>query len=143
MLIGPEQEALIGRVFESYLTEHHHGDLLQLSAGSDEDAHRPVVVNAMTLFETNMELGDYFNAYPEDVLAIFDKVLHKRATELSDDSSPKRKDQRMRRTLHARITGQNPAEVQMFRGSNGSVCCLRCQEASGFNSELITGVHRC
>ncbi|XP_008294420.1 DNA helicase MCM9 [Stegastes partitus] len=134
MLIGPEQEALIGRVFESYLTEHHHGDLLQLSAGSDEDAHRPVVVNAMTLFETNMELGDYFNAYPEDVLAIFDKVLHKRATELSDDSSPKRKDQRMRRTLHARITGQNPAEVQMFRGSNGSVLeferdymCTKCR----------------
>ncbi|XP_047184353.1 DNA helicase MCM9 isoform X4 [Scophthalmus maximus] len=111
MLISPEQEALIGRVFETYLTEHHHGDILQLIAYASEETHQAVVVNAMTLFEANMEVGDYFNAYPNDVLAIFDKVLHRTAMDLSQDASPKHcggqrtKEQRMRHTLHARITG--------------------------------------
>uniref|UniRef100_A0A671UWS8 DNA helicase MCM9 n=1 Tax=Sparus aurata TaxID=8175 RepID=A0A671UWS8_SPAAU len=111
MVISPELEALIGRVFETYLTEHHHGDILQLIADTDEETHRPVVVNAMTLFEANMEVGDYFNAYPNDVLTIFDKVLHRKATEILNNASPKNcggqrtnKD-RMRHTLHARITG--------------------------------------
>ena len=52
----PEQEALVGRVFESYVTEHHQDDLLRLVEDEDEEAHRPVVVNAMTLFEANMEV---------------------------------------------------------------------------------------
>ncbi|XP_072218939.1 DNA helicase MCM9 [Leuresthes tenuis] len=111
MLISPEQKALIGRVFESYLTEHHHDDILQFIADTNEETHHPVVVNAMTLFEANMEVGDFFNAYPNDVLAIFDEVLQKKAMELSDDASSKHqgeqrsKGPRMRQILHARITG--------------------------------------
>ncbi len=57
MAISPEQEALIERVFESYLTEHHRVDLLQLVADTSEETHRPVVINAMTLFEANMEVN--------------------------------------------------------------------------------------
>ncbi|XP_074540908.1 DNA helicase MCM9 [Halichoeres trimaculatus] len=102
MLISPEQEALIGQVFETYLTEHHHDDILQLFADADEETQRPVVVNAMTLFEANMEVGHYFNAYPNDVLAIFDKVLHKTATQLAEKASLK---QRLRHAPSARITG--------------------------------------
>ncbi|XP_067338365.1 DNA helicase MCM9 isoform X2 [Channa argus] len=106
MLISPVQEALIGQVFETYLTEHHHGDILQLFADANEETHHAVVVNAMTLFETNMEVGDYFNAYPKDVLAIFDKVLNRAALELLGDHGGQRaKEQRMRHALHARITG--------------------------------------
>ncbi|XP_039637905.1 DNA helicase MCM9 isoform X2 [Perca fluviatilis] len=110
MSISPDQEALIGRVFETYLTEYHHGDILHLIEDTSEETHRPVVVNAMTLFEANMEVGDYFNAYPNDVLAIFDKVLHRKGLELSESASPKhygrqRTKERMRLTLHVRITG--------------------------------------
>ncbi|KAA8583278.1 hypothetical protein FQN60_015824 [Etheostoma spectabile] len=112
MLISPDKEALIGRVFEAYLTEYHHGDILHLIEDITEETHRPVVVNAMTLFEANMEVGDYFNAYPNDVLAIFDKVLHRKGLELSESASPKhygekeeRTKERMRCTLHVRITG--------------------------------------
>ncbi|XP_042246169.1 DNA helicase MCM9 [Thunnus maccoyii] len=111
MLISTEQQALIGRVFETYVTEHHHGDIYQLIEDTKDETHHPVVVNAMTLFEANMEVGDYFNAYPDDVLAIFDQVLHKTAMELSEIASPKHyggqrtKEQRMRLTLHARVTG--------------------------------------
>lgn len=56
MLIRPEQEALIGQVFESYLTQHHEEDILQFIAVTNEEIHCPVFVNAMTLFETNMEV---------------------------------------------------------------------------------------
>ncbi|XP_023202998.1 DNA helicase MCM9 isoform X3 [Xiphophorus maculatus] len=110
MFISPEEEALIGRVFENYLTEHHHGDILQLSTDVNEDTHRSVVVNAMTLFEANMEVGDYFNAYPKDVLAVFDKVLQKKASELTDEASLKDKGQgagqrSLRQIYHTRIIG--------------------------------------
>uniref|UniRef100_A0A3B5QVN4 MCM9 N-terminal domain-containing protein n=1 Tax=Xiphophorus maculatus TaxID=8083 RepID=A0A3B5QVN4_XIPMA len=111
MFISPEEEALIGRVFENYLTEHHHGDILQLSTDVNEDTHRSVVVNAMTLFEANMEVGDYFNAYPKDVLAVFDKVLQKKASELTDEASLKDKGQgagqrSLRQIYHTRIIGK-------------------------------------
>lgn len=56
MLISPEQEALIGQAFDSYLIEYHHGDILQLIADVSEEDHQSVVVNAMTLFEANMEV---------------------------------------------------------------------------------------
>lgn len=56
MLMSAEQEALIGRAFEAYLTEHHRDDILQLIADAAEEIHQAVVVNAMTLFETNMEV---------------------------------------------------------------------------------------
>ncbi|XP_034555269.1 DNA helicase MCM9 [Notolabrus celidotus] len=102
MLISPEQEALIGRVFDAYLTEHHHDDILQLFSDAEEETRHSVVVNAMTLFEANMEVGDYFNAYPHEVLAIFNKVLHKTALQLSEKASLK---QRLRHAPHARITG--------------------------------------
>ncbi|KAM4713236.1 DNA helicase MCM9 isoform 2-T2 [Anableps anableps] len=110
MLINPEEEALIGRVFETYLTEHHYGDILQLIGDVNEDTHRSVVVNAMTLFEANMEVGDYFNAYPKDVLAVFDEVLQKKAMALTDVASLKDKGEGpskriLRQIYHTRITG--------------------------------------
>ncbi|XP_057677980.1 DNA helicase MCM9 isoform X2 [Corythoichthys intestinalis] len=61
------------------------------------------------LFKT--KIGDYFNAYPSDVLTIFDKVLQKTARELSKNATVKHLDglrpteQRVKNTLHARITG--------------------------------------
>ncbi|XP_071381737.1 DNA helicase MCM9 isoform X1 [Centroberyx affinis] len=111
MSISPEQEALIGRVFEAYVTEHHHGDILQIITDTKEDTHHPVVVNAMTLFEDNMEVGDYFNAYPSEVLAIFDEALQRAAVEVSQSSSYKESGgqreggQKVKHVLHVRITG--------------------------------------
>lgn len=62
----PELVALIGQVFEAYVTEHHTTDIMQILLALDEDAHYSVVSNTMTLFEANMEVGDYFNAYPSE-----------------------------------------------------------------------------
>lgn len=104
-MISPEQEALLGQVFESYLTQHHQEDMLQLLAETSEETHRPVSVNAMTLFEANMEVADYLNAYPSDVLTIFDKVLRRTALKFSEKAFPKESNQDMRCFPHTRITG--------------------------------------
>lgn len=109
-ILSPEEESLLRRVFRNYVTEHHTEDILHVTAESDEHTHHAIVVNAITLFEDNMEVGDYFNVYPNEVLALFDKVLQETAIELLDNMS---RDDRQHRvtepkemcTLHARITG--------------------------------------
>lgn len=131
-MISPEHEALIGQVFEDYLAQHHQEDLLQLLADTSGERHRAVPVNAMTLFEANMEVtvmgmahgsiaatlnawfllflqvADFLNAYPSDVLAIFDKVLRSTALKLSEKLFPSRSSRDMRCFPHTRITGETP-----------------------------------
>lgn len=57
------------------------------------------------------QVGEYFLAYPHDVLAIFDEVLHQTGTEASQKALTEHngaigaKRNRMRQTLHSRITG--------------------------------------
>ncbi|XP_069462714.1 DNA helicase MCM9 isoform X2 [Ambystoma mexicanum] len=102
MYLNTEQVALTGQVFESYVLEHHQKDLLQVLKESDEEAHYPVVVNAMTLFETNMEIGEYLNAFPNEVLPVFDNAL-RRAAMCMLHSSSQRQALSMKQNLHARI----------------------------------------
>ncbi|KAG8582574.1 hypothetical protein GDO81_008119 [Engystomops pustulosus] len=104
MYLHSEQVSLVGQVFESYVLQHHHKDLLQILMESDEDAHYSVVVNAMTLFETNMEVGDYFNAFPNEVLPVFDNALRRTAMNVIQSNS-QQESLTMKQNLHARITG--------------------------------------
>ncbi|KAG7460988.1 hypothetical protein MATL_G00204800 [Megalops atlanticus] len=104
MALTAEQVVMIGQVFESYVTEHHSGDILHILAEPDEDGHYPVVVNAMTLFEANMEVAEYFNACPSEVLPVFDNALHRAALAVSQ-SSPEHGQCKVKRNLHARISG--------------------------------------
>ncbi|XP_075718529.1 DNA helicase MCM9 [Rhinoderma darwinii] len=104
MHLHSEQVALVGQVLESYVVEHHQKDIVQILMESDEDAHYSVVVNAMTLFETNMEVGDYFNAFPNEVLPVFDNAL-RRAALCVMQSNSQQDSLNMKQNLHARITG--------------------------------------
>ncbi|XP_036406174.1 DNA helicase MCM9 [Megalops cyprinoides] len=104
MALTAEQVAMIGQVFESYVTEHHRGDILHILEQPDEDAHYPVVVNAMTLFEANMEVAEYFNALPSEVLPVFDNALH-RAALAASQSSPEHGQCKVKQNLHTRISG--------------------------------------
>ncbi|KAM5163357.1 DNA helicase MCM9 [Mantella aurantiaca] len=104
MYLNSEQVALVGQVFESYVLEHHQKDMVNILMESDDDSHYSIVVNAMTLFETNMEVGDYFNAFPNDVLPIFDNAL-RRATMSFIRSNSQHDRFIMKQNLHARITG--------------------------------------
>ncbi|XP_028364199.1 DNA helicase MCM9 isoform X1 [Phyllostomus discolor] len=102
--MNSDQIALVGQVFESYVSEYHKNDILLILKEKDEDAHYPVVVNAMTLFETNMEIGEYFNAFPNEVLTVFDSSLRRSAlTILESLSQPEGVS--MKQNLHARISG--------------------------------------
>lgn len=56
MALNAEQEAVISQMFEAYISEYHQEDVVKLLAASSDDSHRPVVINAMTLFEANMEV---------------------------------------------------------------------------------------
>ncbi|KAG9347498.1 hypothetical protein JZ751_005065 [Albula glossodonta] len=104
MLISPEHVALIGQVFESYVLEHHRSDILHILREPDEDAHYPVVVNAMTLFEANMEVGEYFNVFPTEVLPVFDNALHRAAVSVLRSLSQE-EGYKIKQNLHARISG--------------------------------------
>ncbi|XP_012888279.1 PREDICTED: DNA helicase MCM9 isoform X1 [Dipodomys ordii] len=102
--MNSDQVTLVGQVFESYVSEYHKNDILLILKERDEDAHYSIVVNAMTLFETNMEIGEYFNVFPNEVLTIFDSALQRSAlTILQSLSQPE--DVSMKQNLHARISG--------------------------------------
>lgn len=87
-----------------------------------------------------LQVGDYFNAYPHDVLAIFDKVLHRKALELSQSASPggQRKERRIRHTLHARITGTVRRVLQSYKLRNVAQN-LHCISLCG----VQTVIHEC
>ncbi|KAM8790218.1 DNA helicase MCM9 isoform 1-T1 [Rhynchonycteris naso] len=102
--MNSDQIALIGQVFESYASEYHKNDILLILKERDEDAHYPVVVNAMTLFETNMEIGEYFNAFPNEVLTVFDSALRRSALTIQQSLSQP-EDVSMKQNLHVRISG--------------------------------------
>uniref|UniRef100_A0A6I8QBY5 DNA helicase MCM9 n=1 Tax=Xenopus tropicalis TaxID=8364 RepID=A0A6I8QBY5_XENTR len=104
MYLSPEQVALVGQVFESFVLEHHQKEIAQILTEKYEDAHYSLVVNAMTLFEANMEIGEYFNAFPNEVLPIFDNALRRAAMSFLQSCSEKQT-LVMKQNFHARITG--------------------------------------
>ncbi|XP_016353274.1 DNA helicase MCM9-like [Sinocyclocheilus anshuiensis] len=105
MMLSPDQVSFIGLAFETYVMEHHKNDILQIFQEASEDAHYPVVVNAMTLFEDNMEVGECFNAFPSQVLPIFDNALHRVAQTISQSSSSPQESFKLKHNLHVRISG--------------------------------------
>ncbi|XP_011357082.1 DNA helicase MCM9 isoform X3 [Pteropus vampyrus] len=102
--MNSDQVTLVGQVFESYVSEYHKNDILLILKERDEDAHYPIVINAMTLFETNMEIGEYFNLFPNEVLTIFDSALRRSALTILDSFSQP-EGVSMKQNLHARISG--------------------------------------
>lgn len=53
-----------------------------------------------------LQVADYLNAYPSDVLTLLDKVLRRTALKLSEKAFPKQSDHDMRCFPHIRITGE-------------------------------------
>ncbi|NXL84686.1 MCM9 helicase, partial [Alectura lathami] len=104
MSLRADQVSLIGQVFESYVLQHHRDDILSILRQQDDEAHYPVVVDALTLFETNMEIGEYFNAFPREVLPIFDGALRRAAVAALQAAEPSA-ELRVKVNLHARISG--------------------------------------
>ncbi|XP_074846772.1 DNA helicase MCM9 isoform X2 [Carettochelys insculpta] len=104
MLLHADQVNLIGQVFESYVLENHRNDILRILREKDNEEHYSVIVDALTLFETNMEVAEYFNAFPNEVLPIFDNAL-RRAAMTTLQSASQAHDLSIKQNLHARISG--------------------------------------
>ncbi|XP_008047316.1 DNA helicase MCM9 [Carlito syrichta] len=102
--MNSDQVTLVGQVFESYVSEFHKHDILLILKERDEDAHYPVVVNAMTLFETNMEVGALFTVLPDQALAVFDSALRRAAWAILQALSQPA-GVSMKQNLHARMSG--------------------------------------
>lgn len=130
MVLSAEQVSLIGQVFESYVLEHHRDEILAILREADDQAHYPVVVDALTLFETNMEIGEYLNAFPSEVLPIFDSALRRAAlAALQDSAEPAQLS--LKQNLHARVSGEwrgggcselhLPARTANILGSSGKL----------------------
>ncbi|NXN96030.1 MCM9 helicase, partial [Rhinopomastus cyanomelas] len=105
MALGAPQVTLIGQVLESYALRQHRAELLAVLSEADPDAHYSVVVDALTLFETNMEIGEYFNAFPSQVLPIFDNALRRAAMAVLQEVGSGAGHLSMKHNLHARVTG--------------------------------------
>ncbi|NXN54565.1 MCM9 helicase, partial [Rynchops niger] len=107
MVLSADQVDLIGQVFESYLLEHHRDDILGILREADEEAHYPVVVDALTLFEANMEIGEYFNAFPSEVLPVFDSALRRAALAVLQAATTTADPPQLsvKQNLHARVSG--------------------------------------
>lgn len=105
MVLTTEQINLIGQVFESYILAYHQNDILQILREKDDDTHYPVIVDALTLFETNMEIGEYFNAFPNEVLPIFDNALRRAAATVCQSAS-QAQEFIIKQNLHARVSGK-------------------------------------
>ncbi|NWX74671.1 MCM9 helicase, partial [Alca torda] len=107
MVLSADQVNLIGQVFESYLLEHHRDDILGILREADEEAHYPVVVDALTLFEANMEIGEYFNAFPSEVLPVFDSALRRAALAALQAATATADPPQLsvKQNLHARVSG--------------------------------------
>ncbi|NWH77872.1 MCM9 helicase, partial [Piaya cayana] len=104
MALSAEQVGLVGQVFESYVLEHHREEILGILSEPDAEAHYPVVVDALTLFETNMEIGEYFNAFPSEVLTVFDSAL-RRAALATLQAATHPAGLSLKQNLHARVSG--------------------------------------
>ncbi|XP_049673977.1 DNA helicase MCM9 isoform X1 [Accipiter gentilis] len=105
MVLSADQVNLIGQVFESYVLEHHRDDILGILREADSEAHYPIVVDALTLFETNMEIGEYFNAFPSEVLPIFDSALRRAALAALQAATAASPQLSVKQNLHVRVSG--------------------------------------
>lgn len=75
MVFRPQEKALIAQVFKSYLAEHHHEDIVQLFTKTTEEAHHPVLVNAMSLFEASMEVMSRLIAQLKSINALHTEAV--------------------------------------------------------------------
>ncbi|XP_059837216.1 DNA helicase MCM9 [Hypanus sabinus] len=104
MHLNSEQVALIGQVFESYVVEFHKIDIIHVLEKPDQGAHYPITVNALSLFEISMEIGEYLSAFPNELFPVFDNALHRAAmTVLQSHAEPH--GLVMKQNLHVRISG--------------------------------------
>src|SRR5688572_27500852 len=94
----------IPSLLHAYVVEYHRSDLLQILQESDATDHFSVTVNALTLFECNVMLGDLLFSQPSRMLALFDEALQTAARDILESTNDRELvNLSLKRNIHARV----------------------------------------
>ncbi|XP_072020036.1 uncharacterized protein [Amphiura filiformis] len=91
-------------IFESYVTEHHKDDIVKILLEEDDASHYPITIDAMTLFDNNVEVSDIVLHNPSQALPAFDAALRRVAMTIYRDHAMKEQ-MNLKLDFHARLTG--------------------------------------
>ncbi|XP_022099794.1 DNA helicase MCM9-like [Acanthaster planci] len=91
-------------ILQSYVTEQHRDGLINVLLQEDDGTHFPIIIDAMTLFESNMDLSDLVLNNPVHTLSVFNAALRRAAMAIYREH-PQKEEMTMKMNLHARVTG--------------------------------------
>ncbi|XP_072176158.1 uncharacterized protein [Diadema setosum] len=100
-------------IFESYIREQHRAELEGILLKEDDCEHYSVEIDAMTLFETNMEVSDHILSSPLMTLPLLDVALSRVAMEVYRNH-PDKHNMSMKTNIHGRLIGL-PACPELVR----------------------------
>ncbi|XP_030829996.1 DNA helicase MCM9 [Strongylocentrotus purpuratus] len=100
-------------VFESYSREQHKEDIEGILLKEEESQHYSVQIDAMTLFETNMEVSELILTSPLITLPLLDIALTRVAMDVYRNH-PEKDNMSMKTNIHGRLT-RLPACPELVR----------------------------
>ena len=74
-------------VFQAFLEEHHHDDIARILLAEDLSEQYTVVVNALELFDSNIEVSQKLLAEPNKMLPLFDGALAQAAVTVMQENT--------------------------------------------------------
>ena len=74
-------------VFQTFLQEHHREDITGILVAEDPTAQYCVVVNALELFDSNIEVSQKLLADPNKMLPLFDGALAQAAVSVMQENA--------------------------------------------------------
>lgn len=81
-----EEDACIA-VFQAFLEEHHREDIASVLLAEDPSGQYSVVVNALELFDSNIEVSQKLLAAPNKMLPLFDGALAQAAVTIMQENA--------------------------------------------------------
>ncbi|XP_063969321.1 DNA helicase MCM9-like isoform X1 [Lytechinus pictus] len=100
-------------IFESYSKEQHKGEIETILLKEDDSQHYSIQIDAMTLFETNMEVSDLILNSPLITLPLLDIALTRIAMDVFRNHLEK-DNMTMKTNIHGRLSGL-PACPELVR----------------------------
>ena len=74
-------------VFQAFLAEHHKEDITSVLLANDPSCQYSVVVNALELFDSNIEVSQKLLAAPNKMLPLFDGALAQAAVTIMQENA--------------------------------------------------------
>lgn len=90
-------------VFQSFLEKHHRADIASVLLSDDPSAPFSVVVNALELFDSNIEVSQKLLAEPNKMLPLFDSALSQAAVTIMQENTTQTS-MSFKSNLHVRLS---------------------------------------